>query len=73
MGKYYSPHYGSKEQDTQISGKYYHITDEYNEDNFHEPDEVVEEEYTDEKEYYVEERFSAKDILKSKTRNLFGF
>ena len=73
MGKYYSPQYGSKKHDTQISGRYYHITDEYNEDTYQEPDEVLEEEYADEEEYYVEEQFSAKDIIKSKTRNLFGF
>ena len=73
MGKYYSPEFGSKHEDAQISGKYYHITDEYNEDTFQEHDEGVEVEYTENEEYYVEEQFSAKDVLKSKTRNLFGF
>lgn len=73
MGKYYSPEFGSKEEDTQISGKYYHITDEYDEDTFQEHDNSAEEEYVENEEYYYEEQFSAKDILKTKTRNLFSF
>lgn len=72
MGKYYSPEFMSKRDDLPINGKYYHITDEYDEDTFQEHDEFVEEKFPDNEEFYSEE-VSAKNFLKTKTRHMFSF
>ncbi|HHY00440.1 MAG TPA: hypothetical protein GX531_03580 [Methanothermobacter sp.] len=73
MGKYYSQKFESKKDDTQISGEYYHITGQNSENLFSEPYDNQEQEFVEDEEYHIQEHSSAKDFLKSKTRNLLGF
>lgn len=73
MGKYYSQKFASKKDDTQISGKYYHITGQNNIDDFNGSDDGLEQGYGEDEEYYIEEHYSTKEFIKSKTHNLFGF
>ena len=71
-GKIYSQ-FASKKDDTQISGKYYHITGQNNIDDFNGSDDGLEQEYLEDEEYSIEEHSSTKEFIKSKTHNLFGF